>query len=1512
MDHSPSDRDRPADETGHAEHSEDGAADEAAQDALRETENAVGPPPEGPTIVGIGASAGGLAALRTFFKHVPEDSGLAYVIVVHLSPEHESHLAELLQPHVKMPVQQVSGEMPLRPDRVYVIPPNANLNTIDTHLRLSSLEKRRRERAPIDHFFRTLARTHDGHAIAVVLTGTGSDGTLGVKEIKEKGGLTVVQDPTEAEYDGMPQSAVATGVVDLILPLDDIPEAILRYASTEPRLPIPEDEEPVESTERQLLQKVFAQLRARTGRDFSRYKRSTILRRIQRRMQLRSVVELADYLNILREESEEVRSLADDLLITVTNFFRDPEVFEALERDVIPQLFGEKGPDDDIRVWSVGCATGEEAYSLAILLMEQAARHEAEHGTLPRLQIFASDLHDRSLAKAREGFYPGDIETDVSPERIKRFFQKEDGGFRIRKEVREMVVFAPHNLLGDPPFSKLDLIACRNVMIYLQRSVQQDVVDLFHYALRPSGFLVLGTSETVDSSNLFQTADKKRCVYRKRNVPAPEPRLPVFPVQHRLLPREKSDGDHAGEPIAYGMLHQRMVEQYAPPSILVNPDDRVVHLSDHAGRYLVHPGGEPTTSVFKLVREELRIELRSALHSARERETNVRTKPISVQFDGGSTRVVVDVRPAYGRNQEGFCLVIFDEREPDEGRGAAPAIETSGASPEEDHAERETERRELETELGLSQQRLQAIIEEYETSQEELRASNEELQSSNEELRSTLEELETSKEELQSMNEELQTVNQENRHKVEELAQLSGDLQNLMAATEIATLFLDRQLRILRFTPRIGELFNVRPADRGRPLSDLTHRLGYDELGEDARRVLDRLTPIEREVQDEAGRWYLTRVLPHRSPEDRIEGVVITFVDITTRKEAEIALRQSEEEYRRLFDSMDEGFFVIDVLFDESGQPYDLHYVEANPAATRIVGEDFAGRNLSEIAPDFEPYWYEIFGRVAETGEPVRMERYAAPLDAWFSFYVFRIGAPEDGRVANIFQDITERKQTEEALRESEERLRLTLYAVNLGVWSFDPETGTATRDGRFYEIYGYHPPSGEEHLDDFYEHVHPDDLDRVRAAVEACLREEHPYSETFRIVRPDGDIRWVHSEGRLIRTNGDESATMTGVVQDITERKQAEAALRQSEERYRLLVESATEYAILMLDTDGRIVSWNRGAERIFGYSEEEALRQPGAITFTEADREVGLPEKEMVTAVREGQASSDRWHVRKDGERFWASGVIAALRYPDGTLHGFAKVLRDNTDRKRTEERLRWLNETLEARVHERTEQVRELASTLAMAEQDERRRIAQILHDDLQQLLFGIQLKMTFVRSDAEEAGLASLAEHASESEGFLDRAIQVSRELTVDLSPPVLSGEGLTQMLQWLTTQMQEVHHLNVEIDAEDAFVIPQEGMRVLLFQIVRELLFNVVKHAGTERATVSLDRADDGLIITVADEGAGFDPESLKPKAEGGFGLFSVRERLRLFGGTLEIDSAPGAGTRMTAILPAILAPPTEE
>jgi two-component system, chemotaxis family, CheB/CheR fusion protein len=558
---------------------------------------------------------------------MPQRPGLAVVVVVHLSPEHESRLAEVLQPYSSMPVQQVNGPLEIQPNHVYLIPPGANLESIDTHLRPSKLEATRRERAPIDHFLRTLAETHDGNSIGVVLTGSGSDGTLGIRRIKEHGGLTIAQDPDEAEHDGMPRSAIATGMVDLVLPLREIPAQLLRFVETHPRVPEVADDGELSEDANRLLHKIFAQIRGRTGHDFSKYKQSTIMRRIRRRMQIHHIEALGEYLDILRDRRDEPVELFNDLLITVTEFFRDPQVFEAVERDVIPALFEGKTAHDRVRVWSVGCSTGEEAYSLAMLLVEQAGRQEQR----PQIQVFASDLHDRSLEVAREGVYPLEIAADVSPERLDRFFVREGGAYRVRRELREIVIFAPHDLLRDPPFSHLDLVVCRNVLIYLQRDVQQDVVSLFHYALDPGGWLVLGTSETIDNTELFSIHDKAHAIHRRCSVPTGERGLRIFPIS-RAAGRRPHGESPQREPPGYGPAHERMVERYAPPSILVNQNNDVVHTSARAGRYMQLPGGETTRNVFKLVLEPLRIELRGALHTAAEggaKGASVRSRPVT-------------------------------------------------------------------------------------------------------------------------------------------------------------------------------------------------------------------------------------------------------------------------------------------------------------------------------------------------------------------------------------------------------------------------------------------------------------------------------------------------------------------------------------------------------------------------------------------------------------------------------------------------------------------------------------------------------------------------------------------------------------------------------------------------------------------------------------------------------------------------------------------------------------------
>jgi two-component system CheB/CheR fusion protein len=820
--------------------------------------------------VAIGSSAGGVAALQTLFERTPPDLGVAFVVVAHLEPSHPSELVAILQRRTTMPVHQVEKAEQLRPNCVYVIAPDRRLSISNGGISSLPFDEPRGHRAPIDQFFRSLADQH-GDGFAIVLSGAGSDGVDGINAINEAGGVVMVQDPKDAEYSSMPRSAIATGVADVVAPVAELPAKLVELIGHKHRIQEHQKADDADNA----LRRILAFLRARTGHDFSQYKRPTIMRRLTRRMQLNRLDRIEDYAIFLRENAEEIQALFSGLLISVTTFFRDQAAFEAVAERVIPSLFDEDREGEPIRIWVTGCATGEEAYSLAILILEEAARREFR----PEVQIFATDLDAGGLATAREGRYPIGIETDVSEDRLRRFFLREGDHYRVRKEVRDLVVFASHSMLKDPPFSRIDLVSCRNLLIYLERDLQAQVLGTLRYALKADGFLFLGSAETVDSTNgLFRSVDREHRIYQamqdaKHTVPI-LPRLLMAPrigmAQPRVAPMHQAAH-------SYGGAHREALESSGPPSILVDEEQKILHLSESAGRFLAPAGGPVSTSLAHLARPELRLDIRAGLHRALDKGETSLSLPIPVQFNGVAHRVFVQVKAAPptedGRPR---AIVFFFE-------GGAMDPVTGRAEGSFDHDLLS----QTQQELQLTRDRLRASREEYEAANEELRAANEELQSINEEYRSTAEELETSKEELQSMNEELQTLNSELKMKLEGVSRAHSDLQNLMATTEVGTLFLDIGLRIKRFTPPLADLFSVTPSDEGRWITDFTHRLKYAGLEADARAVLKHLAPIEREVEDELGRWFLVRLRPYRTVDDRIDGVVVTFVDVTERKASE-------------------------------------------------------------------------------------------------------------------------------------------------------------------------------------------------------------------------------------------------------------------------------------------------------------------------------------------------------------------------------------------------------------------------------------------------------------------------------------------------------------------------------------------------------------------------------------------------------------------------------------------------
>jgi PAS domain S-box-containing protein len=1940
--------------------------------------------------VGIGASAGGIQALKEFFENVPADSGVAYVVILHLSPDHDSRLAEVLQTAAQIPVTQVKERVKVEPDHVYVVPPNQHLGMYDGHIIVEQNVSVEERRAPVDIFFRTLAESRHERAIGVILSGTGADGSMGIKRVKERGGAAFVQNPREAEFSEMPRNSIATELIDAVLNVREIPAKIIAYKENLGTVEIPLERESRPEEETAALREIFTVLRVRTGHDFSNYKRPTVLRRIERRINVCELESLPAYAAFIKENPDEAQSLLKDLLISVTNFFRDKEAFEFLERDVVPRIVQDKTSQDQIRVWVAGCATGEEAYSLAMLFAEQTETSPVA----PAIQIFATDIDEAAIAAAREGFYTLNDAADISPERLRRFFTKEGDGFRVRRELREMILFANHNLLKDAPFSHLDLVTCRNLLIYFNDTAQERAMETFHFALNPGSFLLLGTSESVDGAgDLYAAVSKDHHIYQSRQAAAriayPVPDAP--PAMRYVEPKTSSAANAAGtsqgqehrplERISFGDLHQQLLEQYAPPSIVVNENHDIVHLSERAGRFLQVAGGELSKNLLHLIRPELRLELRTALFQAVQRRANVVAANLKVQTNGHAETVNIQVRPVLREEDtaRGFLLVLFEPS----GEDAAEASERVLASDE-------PVARRLEEELERTKAQLRMSVEQYEIQTEELRASNEELQAMNEELRSTAEELETSREELQSVNEELMTVNQELKIKIEEISISNNDFKNLLNSTDIGTIFLDRSLRVKMFTPSVREVFNLIDADINRPLADITTKLNFDDLHTDVERVLETLQTVEREFVTAAGKWYLLRVFPYRTSEDKINGAVVTLFDITGRKAAEDAVRESREKYRTLFDSIDEGFCIFEVIFDARGKAIDYRFLEVNQAFERQTGVTRAqGKRMLELAPAHEPEWAEMFGEIVRTGESVRTEYRAAALDRWFDFYALRVGEPGENRVAAVFQDVTTRKRAaanqafladiaddmsrlstvdeimettgakigaylavksclfvdvddargevtvfhawnttdvpslrhqtirladfineefarahrageviivrdthtdprgeggdytalglgafvtipfhsngvwtnylaitdsqprdwrddeielfrelsnrvfprleraraEEALRESEAKYRALFNSIDEGYYLLEvifDENGEATdvlyldanpaaismsgedRRGKrlrevgnyepyWYELYGRvartgvserleqfsrtagmwvdtftfkvegaenrvalvfqditarkqneealreseariaadlagmqrlyelqskltdqndveaafqdilavacdftgtdrgcvqflsddgerlemfvwqgyaddspfisffryeglevgcevarvqrqrliiedtegfaglegtdaavavradkirasqstpmtsraghtigvistqfrqpHRPSDHElrlmdmlawtaaeflerhradtalrkaherlqvamntgrifswemnpatrelewsenmesvigfplldNIDKTFALIHPDDIKPTVDAINEALENGGVCESEYRLVNPaNGEAFWFHSQGAVTSETADRQPRFVGITQNITERKRAEEALRESEERLRLIMESIKDFAIITIDTDGIITGWHPGAEKAFGWTAQEIIGRSTDLTFTHEDRERGIPAQERKTARERGSAADERWHVRKDGARFYVSGVMSPVRH-GGELTGYVKIARDLTEQRRAEEALHRAHEELEDRVRERTLELAEtnvslqaeiverrasqaarveLLRQLVRTQEDERRRIAREMHDQFGQQLTALILKLGMLK--AECGAQKELCDQ-------LEALEMVARQLDEDvdffvweLRPTALDDLGLQLALtnyaqNWskhfgVPVEVHEngmnKHRLNFEI--ETAF-----------YRIAQEALNNIAKHAGATSVSILLERRAGSVSLIVEDDGCGFDEENTSVSGDRGLGLAGMRERAALLGGSVEIESATGEGTTIIARIP---------
>jgi two-component system, chemotaxis family, CheB/CheR fusion protein len=868
------------------------------------------PPRDSFPIVGIGASAGGVQALETFFAHMPADCRMAFVIVQHLDPHHKSMMDSLLAKETPLQINDAADKVRVRPGQVYLKPPGKDVTIRNQTLYLQEAKEKEGTRLPIDTFFRSLAADQKEKAICVILSGASHDGTLGAKLVKGEGGLVVVQDENQAEYNRMPQSVIDAGLADLILPVEQMPQELLRF-TRHPFLDKETPETPEEKFEKD-IQRILMTVRTHTGHDFSLYKRNTVRRRIERRMALNQINELSDYRRYLRRNAEEVIHLFKDLTINVTSFFRDGFAFKLLKEEALHGMLDTKPGDGSVRIWVPGCASGEEAYSIAMLVVEVSESLEKYFD----VKIFATDINQDAIEAARSGSFPDSIAADVSPERLKRFFAKKGSNYYVDSKIRDMIVFAVHDITRDPPFSSMDLISCRNLLIYMGNSLQAKVLPVLHYALKPGGILFLGTSETTsEASDLFVTLEKKAKIFKSREIEFGQvlyfPMAALHPYEDpenksrtvkKAIQQEQQQRVKVRE-----LVEKTILEKYAHPAVLLDSQANIIYFHGDTSRYLSVPSGEPEFNIFRMVSGELHFRLTQALESVKRQKETLQLENIQARHDDGFLTLNLFLTPlsSEGRKKD-WLLVEFEEQPVDEPAAVKDAAEAENGIPEILNLQRK---------LHSTRQELQATIEELETSNEELKSANEELQANNEELQSTNEEMESAKEELQSTNEELETVNSELLNKNQQLTKADDDLKNLFAATDIGTVFLDNDLRIKRFTSTATDVFNLKAVDIGRSISDITSNLEYDNIFEDAEEVLDKLSRKELEIRSKNGESYVMRIVPYRSGENVIEGVVMSFLDVSAFENVKTLGRTLRKFFEIIMAELREPVVIMDERF---------------------------------------------------------------------------------------------------------------------------------------------------------------------------------------------------------------------------------------------------------------------------------------------------------------------------------------------------------------------------------------------------------------------------------------------------------------------------------------------------------------------------------------------------------------------------------------------------------------------
>jgi two-component system CheB/CheR fusion protein len=1447
--------------------------------------------------------------VEAFLSRVPSDCGMSIVVLFPFERRRSNLLVELLGRWTSMAVRQAAEDVQIEPNHVYVIPPRVLLTVKHGRFRADDSAEPRASTAHADRFFSSLAAELGEDALAVVLAGKGGDGVAGLRTIRQHGGLTIAETVLSSRNDGMPQTAIEAGLVDVVLPAAEIPARLLAHVR-QLRVARQENVDRRRGGIVPHLESICGQLYRGTGHDFGRYKEGTLLRRIQRRMQLLRVNDAADYVKLLDEKPEEVEALFKDLLIGVSHFFRDAEAFQTLEQEVVPCLFQDKSSESPLRIWCPGCASGEEPYSLAMLVQE----YQESAGDHRPVQIFATDIDEELLTIARRGCYSSEIADHVSPERLEQFFTKEEGAYRTSKELRQMCVFSLHNLIKDPPFSSLDLISCRNLLIYLGAELQASLVPVFHYALRPGGYLFLGAAEGLTAHpELFASVEKRQRIFRrKEEVSRPFLEFPLLGRFHPRLPRRAGQDPLAATdaPSGVSQVFERMIlRDFAPACALVNDQGEVLYVAGRTGRYLQFPAGTVSTNILDLADGHLRVELRTALYRAAQTRRKVTREDVPLELDGQIRRLCLTVRPLPGMAQEsGLYAVILQEASARE----SVDVDLDEASPLPD----ESLVQQLENELRVAREDLQTAVEELQSANEELRAANEELTSTNEELQSANEELQTSKEELQSLNDELESVNARLNEKIQQLDVANSDLSNLFASTQIATIFLDRELRIKKFTPAATALFNLLDTDIGRPISDLTPRFAGGALFSDIRCVLADPTTIEREVYtDGDSRWFILRILPYRMSDNVVAGVVLTFVDITTLKEAEEARWQAAEQRRLAMEAAEMGTW--EYRFDTR----EFHWDETSCSMFGVAASDRIGYEdiLSLIHPeDRNAVDRELSRAIAgEDGGAFVNEFRVVRTDgsvAWISSHghVYFEGEGESChavRFIGMSKDVSERRRSQDQARRWQRVFEDAGFALAYG----NAANNTFLEvNPTFARQRGYTPAElvGRSLLD-----VYPPEM---RAAVLQTVnildRTEHFTFESVHL-RKDGSRFPVVVEATMIKDAQGRPVSRVAYAQDISERKQAEKALRESEERYRSLFTGMSE-----------------------GFAVHEILRDPSGAPCDYRFLEINPSFERLTGLKREEVVGRLMSEVLPNEDPYWLEvyGEVAITGHSVHFEH-YASILKRHYE------------------VHAYSPTPGQFATLFLdvtrrkLAEEERRRLETQMLHS---QKLESLGVMAGGIAHDFNNilAGIVGYAELAQASLPDANRTAQClqvvckASQRAADLTRQMLAYAGKGRFvvepvsLSQVARDMQEILAIAVSKKAviqydlaPDLPSIDADATQVR--QIVMNLILNASESLGdqnglitvTTRAvvcdSVSLASAQIGndatpgvyVALEIADTGCGMEPQTMEKifdpfystKFVGrGLGLAAVLGIVRGHHGVIIVSSQPGQGTLFRVLFPA--------